>query len=130
MDPRTPTYDQLSALCAQMAAALNAWMVFSNADDPAYKARWEVRGRVDTIAALAAYRTLSPEPQWRDPETMPADGYFLITNARGQVCACNSRAGHRVINNHVGISEHDWDTALPITGWMPCPKGNRARGEG
>lgn len=65
----TPTYDQLSALCAQLAAALNAWMVFSNADDPAYKARWEVRGRVDTIAALTAYATMSPDPQWqRVPE--------------------------------------------------------------
>lgn len=79
-DARTPTYDQLSALCAQLAAALNAWMVFSNADDPAYKARWEVRGRVDTVAALTAYRTLSPDPVYAEAKAM-FDGIEALLSA-------------------------------------------------
>lgn len=77
----TPTYDQLSALCAQMAAALEATnkAVGLEANAAAYAARER---------ALTAYRTLSPDPQWqRVPGSWPTRemeiaGYDVIERAK------------------------------------------------
>lgn len=73
MPSDTPTYDQLSALCAQMAAALEAYKHamegFAQAvrQDSGLAYPWPAQElalpAVDT--ALTAYRTLSPDPQWQ-----------------------------------------------------------------
>lgn len=52
----TPTYDQLSALCAQMAAALVKCRVAGLSTDGPYDARREASDAIDN--AITAYRTL------------------------------------------------------------------------
>lgn len=64
----TPTYDQLSALCAQMEAALEkAHPSLYNGFEPDNQSS----SFYAVDAALTAYRTLSPDPQWqRDWEAL------------------------------------------------------------
>lgn len=73
----TPTYDQLSALCAQMAAALEECkkaaqlledLSACGADDE-YTAA--LSQQID--AALTAYRTLSHDPQWQTEKRARGD---------------------------------------------------------
>lgn len=75
----TPTYDDLSALCAQMAAALEQAEKlihpFILEQNPKWKEQIE--------SALTAYRTLSPDPQWqRVPEGAAAD---VLAERRRQI---------------------------------------------
>lgn len=59
----TPTYDQLSALCAQMAAAVKAMYPYLETSEEGDRATQVA------LSALTAYRTLSTDPQWqRVPE--------------------------------------------------------------
>lgn len=62
-NPRTPTYDDLSALCAQMAAALEKLDLDIFNDPQEIERAGQFRETIET--ALTAYRTLSPDPQWQ-----------------------------------------------------------------
>lgn len=64
------------------------------------------------------------EGKWMPAETIPHDGAFLVKNAIGQVCQCDSREEHRTIHNVVGFA--DWNYGEPITGWMPLPSADDA----
>lgn len=67
-DCATPTYDQLSALCAQIAAALsNVEAIMSIVEPRSDKAEY-LNGLTEVRAALTAYRTLSPDPQYQAGE--------------------------------------------------------------
>lgn len=66
-DARKPTYDQLSALCAQMVEALEAIIDRSKNGELGTSKVLDMRAFAAT--ALTAYRTLSPDPVWqRVPE--------------------------------------------------------------
>lgn len=70
-----PTYDELSALLAQMAAALEKAQFQLSQLDPAPEFKDAIDKEIsDAGDALTAYRTLSPDPQWqRVPEKPSAD---------------------------------------------------------
>lgn len=92
----TPTYDQLSALCAQMAAALKA--LNREARKTIDAQQWQLIE--DAMAAQKAYETLSPAPQWQRVTKMlpplkrlaaiPVDQDFAIGNDRGLVLYKNA----------------------------------------
>lgn len=77
-DARTPTYDQLSALCAQMAAALqfyqDGWRFKMLKGRPGLE--WHPKEALlddcgnTAKAALTAYRTLSPDPVYAEAKNM------------------------------------------------------------
>lgn len=58
--------------------------------------------------------------EWRPIETAPKDGSYIIANARGEVCPCQSRDGHRIVSNMPGYA--DWTYGEPATLWTPLPK--------
>lgn len=95
-DARKPTYDQLSALCAQMAAALRALNREARKTIDAQK--WQLIE--DAMAAQKAYDALSPDPLWqRVPEmlpplkrlaALPVEQDFAIGNDRDMVLYHNA----------------------------------------
>lgn len=149
MDPRTPTYDQLSALCAQMAAAMEpiADVVGEGAEDfPDDTAVTITFGRSTyyaitlgnlraVSAALTAYRTLSPDPQWQRVPDMARELTALkeaVTPSAGTKAAYIGEFSF----NHVVRDENGDEDYEPITvPWTTIKEimaaiSNRARGEG
>lgn len=113
-DARTPTYDQLSALIAQMAATLQAITEMSG---PMALKSAQAMAAID----LTAYRTLSPDPQWqRVPE-----GYEVVNLPSVNTIVDLIKHHVRVSVSNYGLSaemEDMDDAAIAII--------NRARGEG
>jgi hypothetical protein len=144
-NPRTPTYDELSALCAQMAAALEAYV--ADVENPLQTCS---NGYTTEKArtALTAYRTLSPDPQWqrvpevdeaRLKEVHTAIAEYLRRHEMLHVVSSDPNRSY-VLTDHLssgptikeGIEEiesiAEWLTvALRDGGFI---SGNRARGEG
>jgi hypothetical protein len=58
--------------------------------------------------------------EWQPKDTMPADGMFLVANAKGDVCPMTSRVGHRVVQHMPGFA--DWSYGERVTAWMPFPE--------
>ena len=96
----TPTYDQLSALCAQLAAALDG--VLAITQDSTGVAGYHLNGNVAewdefeeifaVRTALTAYRTLSPDPQWqRVPEGCVVVPVDLLGEVAGTLEALNAQ---------------------------------------
>jgi len=75
------------------------------------------------IALAGGDRAADP---WRDMETEPKKGMYLITNAKGEVCPIqwDHGAHHGIVQNCVGFN--DWTYGEPATGWMPMPAPRKA----
>ena len=57
--------------------------------------------------------------EWQPIETAPWDGAYLIANAKGEVCPCQSRKGERIVSNMPGYN--DWSFGELATSWAPFP---------
>jgi hypothetical protein len=144
----TPTYDDLSALCAQLAAALSVSEKALEYYGDTMCARDDLAAPGEIKAALTAYRTLSPDPQWqrvpevdeaRLKEVHTAIAEYLRRHEMLHVVSSDPNRSY-VLTDHLssgptikeGIEEiesiAEWLTvALRDGGFI---SGNRARGEG
>ena len=69
--------------------------------------------------AAAEIARLRAALAWQPIESAPRDGSFLIANALGEVCPCQSRDGHRIASNMPGHA--DWTWRERATHWLPLP---------
>lgn len=70
---------------------------------------------------------LRAERAWQPIESAPVWGAYLVTNAKGEVCSCQSGRDQRLINNLPGVA--DWTWSEPATHWQPLPAPPAAGGE-
>lgn len=149
-NPRTPTYEQLSALCAQMAAALEECNKEATMSNNIIRMGWPSHGqgrvkigtslhRVEKQSekALTAYRTLSPDPQWQPGETFPRDNepflYWDDDCAIPETVAFlnGSKIAQHGLYPYAGGGWFVSEERAKSGWWRPLPKPPaRARGEG
>ena len=65
--------------------------------------------------------------EWLPIESAPKDGAFLVAKAKGNVCACQSRDGQRIVHNMPVYA--DWMWGDDATHWMPLPPPPSSKGE-
>lgn len=107
----TPTYDQLSALCAQLAAALRKWGPYHGyVPEGVYS---------DTNKALTAYAASSPDPGW---QRVPK-GHVVVPAQ----CTNEMLNGFHLQHGKL-LNGSDMETRMAINAAISA--GKRARGEG
>ncbi|WP_341702576.1 hypothetical protein [Ferrovibrio sp.] len=134
-DPHTPTYEQLFALCAQMAAALEkAKNILSLPKRDAGDSIAQISAaRLTLSVAITAYRTLSPDPVWqRVPEgcvVVPAEPTKEMLRL-GEKAANEKLAAWRGYDPEgAGVDGMEFCVREAYRA-MTAPIINRARGEG
>lgn len=137
----TPTYDQLSALCAQMAAALEKLDRDIFHDPQEIERAGQFRETIES--ALTAYRTRSPDlvwqrvPEgWRDMDSAPKTGcQVLLYGHWKQFHGTKDESNHVNCGHYANgwVCEGRYNEDFIAVAWQPMPSPpilNRARGEG